>query len=160
MNCPIVKVVLKETFDLTSLSCTQQSCTSVSKVFIVFDQNGNQGTMIVNFQSIPSREIYIKGNKFRKFYNFFSKIYNIYSGEVTLYHCGIVISGPCKGAIVCEIVHSPNPYPEACHKKSGLTRVDSDFAFLNIKNCGKDFIACSGGGYQTFSPGLTSFRNI
>ena len=79
MNCPIVRVVLKETFDLTSLSCTQQSCTAASKVFIVYGQDGNQGTMVVNFQSYPSREIYIKGNKFRKFYNFVSKIYNIYS---------------------------------------------------------------------------------
>ncbi len=147
---------MKEIFDMTNLKCTQESCTTAIKTFIVYDQDWNKQKMAVSYESYPSREIYKNGNKFRKFYNFVSKIYNFYSGEISLYHCGNVISGPCKGAIVCGTVHSSNPYPEACFKKPGLTRVDTDFAFLNIKNCGNDFIACSGAGYQTFTPGLRS----
>jgi hypothetical protein len=147
---------LKETFDMNNLKCTQQSCTSVSKIFVAYGPDWKKHKMIINYESYPSREIYNNGNQFRKFYNFVSKIYNIYLGDITLYHCGNVMSGPCKGATACGIVHSPNPNPGACHKSPGLTRVETDFAFLNIKNCGQDFIACSGGGYQEFNPGLMS----
>ncbi len=144
---------MKEIFDMADLSCTQESCTTTIKTFMVYDQDWNEQKMSVSYESYPSREIYKNGNKFRKFYNFVSKIY---SGEISLYHCGNVISGPCEGAIFFGTVHSSNPNHEACLKKPGLTRVDSDFAFLNIKSCGKDFIACSGAGYQTFTPGLRS----
>jgi hypothetical protein len=147
---------LKQTLDVTNLNCTQVITSSTCRHFIAYDQDWKKHKMIVCYESYPVREIYINGNKFRKFYNFVLKIYNIYSGEITLYHCGDVISGLCKGAVSCEIVHSPNPNPEACFKKPGLTRLDTDFAFLDIKNCGQDFISCSGGGYQTFTPGLRS----
>ncbi len=147
---------MKQNFDVTNLNCTQQSCYSACRYFIAYDQDWKKHNLTVCYENYPSRETYKNGNQFRKFYNFVSKIYNIYSGEISLYHCGDVISGPCKGAIACETVHSPNPNPKACLKKPGLTRVDTDFAFLCIKNCGKDSILCSGGGYQTFTPGLRS----
>jgi hypothetical protein len=133
----IEKIVLKQTLDVTNLNCTQVITSSTCRHFIAYDQDWKKHKMIVCYESYPVREIYI-------------------NGEITLYHCGDVISGPCKGAVSCEIVHSPNPNPEACFKKPGLTRVDTDFAFLDIKNCGQDFISCSGGGYQTFTPGLRS----
>jgi hypothetical protein len=136
-HCPIEKLVLKETFDMNNLKCTQQSCTSVSKIFVAYGPDWKKHKMIINYESYPSREIYN-------------------NGDITLYHCGNVMSGPCKGATACGIVHSTNPNPGACLKSPGLTRVETDFAFLNIKNCGQDFIACSGGGYQEFNPGLMS----
>jgi hypothetical protein len=144
------------TFDITNLNCTQQDCSASTYDYTIYGPDWKKHKMTVNYESYPSREIYNNGNKFRKFDNFVSKNFDIYPGEDTRYHCGDVISGPCKGAIVCETVHYPNPNPGACYMKPGVTKLDTDFAFLNIKNCGKDYIACSGGGYQTFTPGLRS----
>jgi len=144
------------TIDINNLNCTQQDCVARTYDYIIYGPDWKKHKMTVNYETYPSREIYNNGNKFRKFDNFVSKNFDIYSGEDTLYHCGDVISGPCKGGIACETVHYPNPNPGACYKKPGVTKLDTDFAFLNIKNCGKDYIACSGGGYQTFTPGLRS----
>ncbi len=147
---------MKQTFDITHLNCTQEVCVASQRDFIVYDQDWKKHKMIVNCQPYPNRAIYNNGDKFRKFYNFVSKIYNIYSGETTFYHCGHVISGPCEGAIACETIHSPNPNPGACLTKPGVTTLNIDFAFLSITNCSKDYISCSGGGYPTFTPGLMS----
>ncbi len=65
-----------------------------------------------------------------------------------------MISGPCKGAVGCDTVHFSNPDPGACFTEKGVTRLDTVFASFTIKGCGKENIACFGGGYETFTPGL------
>jgi hypothetical protein len=81
-----------------------------------------------------------------------------YAGAKTHYDIGTVISGPCKGAIVQVTDYSPNPDPEACYSKKGVTRLDTSFAELSIIGCGKVNIACFGIGCNTFTPGLCSTR--
>ncbi len=63
------------------------------------------------------------------------------------------MSGPCEGASISEVNHSPNDDPKGC-SGTGVGRVDTDYSTIFIKGCGNEDISCVGGGFQTFSPGL------
>ncbi len=63
-------------------------------------------------------------------------------------------SGPCKGARVAEVVHSPNKDPGACSSIYGVTKLTTDFAILAIKDSEEEILFCFGEGFQVFKPGL------
>jgi hypothetical protein len=91
----------------------------------------------------------------RKFKNFVSILF-IYPGSKSHYDIGYVVGDLCKNAVVQVTDYSPNPNPEACNTKKGVTSLDTSIAELTIIGCGKSNIACFGKGHQTFTPGLRS----
>jgi hypothetical protein len=75
-------------------------------------------------------------------------------GTLNLFNWGRVEHGYWNGAYVSEVGYFPNPKPNACYSKTGLTFLKSIYLTINFeKSKGKSF-SCSGYSTNTNSPGL------
>ncbi len=72
-------------------------------------------------------------------------------GNINLFSSGRVEEGFFEGAYVGEVASYLNDDPNACHSKTGLTLLRSNYLSIVFEKKGK-IIACTGCSTYNFSP--------
>ncbi len=85
---------------------------------------------------------------------------NLFSGTLTVFLYGKVISGFWKGSTITTVARFINEEPEACFTKTGVTRSYSSFASLTFqKNC-KERLVCFSNTRVEYYPGLKTSKPL
>jgi hypothetical protein len=74
-------------------------------------------------------------------------------GTLNLFNWGRVKHSFWKGAHVSEVGYFPNPKPNACYSKTGLTFLRSIYLTINFEKSKENRFSCSGYSTNTNLPG-------